>query len=245
MTMAQQRSPWDFFDRIYCITLQERPDRKASAAREFARVGLDDRVQFVSVHRHPESSEQGIFQSHLHCIRAGLSAGAQTIAVFEDDVIFRRYAEKTLSGCVDFVASRPWDALFFGCLVKKSRRTESPFVLGIRYRSLAHAYAVNRPFGERLAAKKWAGTAFDALLRDEQARYFSAYPCFAFQSGAATDNFAWPKIDKLRRWCGGLARIQKMNEFYHRRRTAILFAHVLAAVAFVLAAATSWGSCLP
>ncbi len=243
--MTAARSPWDFFDRIYCISLKERPDRRVSAAAEFAQVGLGDRVEFVSVRRHPESSEQGIFESHMQCLETGLAAGAQTIAVFEDDVIFRRYCPETLMGCIDWLSSRPWDALFFGCLVKKSWRIESRAAVGIRYRSLAHAYAVNRPFAEHLAAKHWDGKAFDALLRDEQGHYFSVYPCFAFQSGSATENYKWPRIDKFRRWCGGLRRIQKMNEFYHRHRPVIIFAHILAVLAVVYLAASAIGSPLP
>jgi hypothetical protein len=243
--MTAARSPWDFFEKIYCISLKERPDRRASAAAEFAQAGLGDRVEFVSVHRHPESSEQGIFESHMRCLEAGLSVGAQTIAVFEDDVIFRRYCPHALRGCIDYISGRPWDALFFGCLVKKSWRTETGSLVGVRYRSLAHAYALNRPFAEHLIAKRWAGKAFDALLRDEQGRYFSVYPCFAFQSGSATDNYKRARIDKFRQWCGGLHRIQKMNEFYHRHRPVILFAHVLVVLAIVYLAASAVGLHLP
>jgi hypothetical protein len=239
--MTAQRSPWRFFDRIYCISLTDRSDRRASAAEEFSRVGLLPQVEFVTVRRHEENSEQGIFESHMNCIDAGLAAGARNIVIFEDDVIFRRYSTDTLRACIEFVSTRPWSLLFFGCLVRRSWRTENRSVLGIRYRSLAHAYAVNRPFAERLAQKRWEGVAFDAVLRSEKGNFYSAYPGFAFQSDSPTDNMRGLRIDKWRRWCGGLCRIQKMNEFYHRHRAAILIVHGLAVVAVACLAASAFG----
>jgi GR25 family glycosyltransferase involved in LPS biosynthesis len=244
--MTAAASPWDFFDRIYCITLEDRTDRRTAAAAEFSKVGILPKVEFVSVRRHPENSEQGIFESHLGCIERGLAAGARTIAIFEDDVVFDRYAPDTLARCLDFLSEhRRWSVLFFGCLVKGSRPTAIRPLLQIRYRSLAHAYAINRPFAERLAKKRWEGAAFDAMLRSEPGLYFSVYPAFAFQSDSPTDNMAGVRLDRFRRWCGGLCRIQKMNEFYHRHRTPIIAAHVLAILAIALAAASAFGAWLP
>ncbi|MEX1349306.1 MAG: hypothetical protein AB1Z31_16390, partial [Desulfobacterales bacterium] len=58
---------WDFFDKIYCITLDERADRRADATAQFEKVGLADKVEFVIVKKHPHNIEQGIFESHLTC----------------------------------------------------------------------------------------------------------------------------------------------------------------------------------
>jgi hypothetical protein len=244
--MTAADSPWNFFDKIYCITLEDRTDRKASATAEFSKVGVLPRVEFVSVRRHLQNSEQGIFESHLQCLERGLAAGAGTILIFEDDVIFDRYAPEKLASCVDFLLrQRRWSILFFGCLVNRSRATENPSLMRIRYRSLAHAYAVHRHFAQRLVAKRWQGTAFDAMLRKEPGCYFSVYPGFAFQSDSPTDNVAGIWLDRLRRCCGGLLRIQKMNEFYHRHRAPIIAAHVLAIAALVLMAVSAFGAGLP
>ena len=241
--MTGNARSWDFFDKIYCISLEERPDRRASATEEFSRVGLLSRVEFVSARRHRQNSEQGIFESHMRCIDAGLAAGAQSMLIFEDDVIFRRYSTATLAGCIDFLADRGrWDLFFFGCLVKQSRRTENRHILQIRYRSLAHAYAVNRPFAERLAQRHWEGISFDAMLQTAGGRCYAAYPAVAFQSDSPTDNREGLKIDRFRRLCGGLCRIQKMNEFFHRRRVPIIAAHVLVLLAIILLAASAFGS---
>jgi hypothetical protein len=239
-------SDWDFFDNIYCISLVERPDRKASAEAEFSSVGVLPKVEFICARRHGENSEQGIFESHIRCIQAGLAAGAQTMLIFEDDVIFRRFSPNTLANCAAFLSDLSrWDLFFFGCLVKGSRCTENPCVVKIRYRSLAHAYVINRSIARRLCTERWAGTAFDALLRDLGARCYAAYPGFAFQSDSPTDNREGLRLDRFRRWCGGLCRIQRTNEFYHRRRGAIIAVHVLVIAAIILLAASAAGSCFP
>ena len=120
---------WSFFDRIYCISLKERPDRRAQAAAQFARVGLADRVIYMTVERHPTDCEQGIYESHMACIRQGLADGARRLLIFEDDVIFKRFRPARLTAAVDFLNRHPdWQILFLGCLVKKSRGTETPAV---------------------------------------------------------------------------------------------------------------------
>jgi len=62
---------------------------------------------------------------------------------------------------------------------------------------------------------------------------FAVYPAFAFQSNAASDNANHRGLEKFRRLCGGLKFIQKMNETFHRRKTAIIWAHVLVIAAAV------------
>ena len=44
--VKKEDNGWDFFDRLYCISLREREDRRKSALQEFSKVGLADRVEF-------------------------------------------------------------------------------------------------------------------------------------------------------------------------------------------------------
>jgi len=226
---------WEYFDRIYCITLQERPERRRSAEAAFRELGIADRVLFHAARRHPVDPEQGIFESHLACIRSGLNAGAVRIAVFEDDVVVARYSPHRLSRALDYIQSCPqWELLFFGALVTDSRRTECPAVMRVRYRSLAHAYGVNRPLALRIAEMPWRQKPYDAMLQRLASNCYAVYPAFAFQSDSPTDNLRLRWLDRCRRACGGLIRIQKINEWYHRNRWAILFGHA-AVGALVLA----------
>jgi hypothetical protein len=175
----------------------------------------------------------------MECFRRGLRAGARTMLVFEDDILFNRFDPRVLAACTRFMAAAEWNMFFLGCLTSGSRRTANPAVLQVRYRGLTHAYAVRRDFAESLLARPWCGQPYDMLLKDRCDGFFAAYPSFAFQSNAATDNLRLRRMDRFRRICGGLARIQKMDEFYHRHRWAVVAAHVLLIAGLLALAARS------
>lgn len=220
-------SLWAFFDKIYCINLQERSDRQFEAKNEFIAVGLADKVEFFTVKKHPVDCEQGIFESHFSCIKRGLQENAKTIVIFEDDIIFDRFNADTLKGCIDFMASdKNWNILFFGCLVKKSEATDCRSVVKIKYRSLSHGYVISRRFAEKIVKYKWENISYDGFLDDIQDNFYAAYPSFAFQSNSKTDNSKYLKLDRFRRVFGGLESIQKMNEFFFRHPVAVISVHL-------------------
>lgn len=227
-------SKWDYFDRIYCITLAERPDRRRQARQQFDKVGLGDRVEFVRVELHAENSEQGIYESHQRCIAAGLGQGAETILVFEDDIRFQGFTRQRLARCVTFLeSSAAWQAFFFGCLVRRSRPTPYPSVLAVDYRSLAHAYALKGSLARQVATKPWHGEPYDAMLASFNEGFFAAYPAFAFQSDSASDNHCKKGLDRLRRRFGGLMRIQKANQWFCRHRQMLIALHLAGLAAII------------
>jgi hypothetical protein len=233
-TRPTQPGTWDFFDAIYCISLDDRPDRRREARRQFAAVGLTDRVEFVRVTRHPADTEQGIWESHRECIAKGLSAGADHLLIFEDDIVFDGFRPQVLRDMVAFLrANDQCRLLFLGCLVRGSRRTDNPAVLKVDYRSLAHAYVVHRALAAELVNHKWRRVPFDVMLAGLKEEKFAVYPGFAFQSNALSDNANHRTLEKFRRLCGGLKFIQKMNETFYRHRTAIIGAHILVMAATV------------
>jgi hypothetical protein len=219
---------WDFFDRLYCVSLRERDDRRRSALREFANVGLADRVEFVLGEHHPHNMEQGVYESHMMCLRKGLEAGAKNIVVFEDDVEFDRFDPERLRSCTDWLGQHPeWKVLLLGALIRSSRKTANPCVQKVRYQSLSHAYALNRHYAEALAYQPWQGIVNDTLFRPLTDDVYAIYPMCAFQKSVASDNDKYPLLVIIRRLLGGLKRIQKANEFYHRHRLGICAAHVI------------------
>ncbi|MFO7707895.1 MAG: glycosyltransferase [Desulfobacterales bacterium] len=225
---------WAHFDRIYCISVEERGDRRLEARRQFDAVGLTGRVEFVIVRKHPTDPEQGIYESHMECFRRGVRAGARVISLFEDDIVFDRFSPRVLAGCVDFLATHAaWDLFFFGCLSAGSRRTQNPAVRKVSYRSLTHAYAVRRGFAETLLGVPRCGLPYDALLSAQAGETYAAYPSFAFQSSSPSDNERRRRLDRFRRLCGGLIRIQKMDEWYHRHQGAVIGAHLVLAALLV------------
>jgi glycosyl transferase, family 25 len=231
---------WAFFDRIYCITLKSRPDRRERARKQFAAAGLGERVEFVVVTKHPVNQEEGIFQSHRLCLTRGLRAGARNILVFEDDVFFARLDPRVLREAGGYLDSGvDWNGLFLGCITDGSSRTGRSHVARIVYRCLAHAYALNRPFAEQLVRQPWSGIPFDELLRRHQADFYAIYPMCAFQGLAGSDNRT-VAIDRMRRICGGLPFIQRMNELYQNHKKVLLPGSIAVVLAVVLLTLRLW-----
>jgi len=220
---------WEYFDKIYCISLDERADRREQAKVQFRAVGLADKVEFVVVKKHPVDCEQGIYESHILCMEKGIRAHADTILIFEDDIVFDRFNPDTIEKCIDFLATNTdWKIMFLGCMVKKSAKTENSSVLKVRFRSLAHAYVLTREFAETIVKTPWKRIPFDDMLRDiKDDQMYAVYPSFAFQSNSRSDNQRYLPLDRFRRLCGGLRGLQKMNEFYHYNKTFIIGAHIL------------------
>ena len=234
---ASQGDGWRAFDRIYCISLVEREDRRSRAQSRFQGVGLDGQVEFKLVDRHPLDSEQGIYESHMACLRDGLAHGAGRILVFEDDILFKRLASRTLEHAANFVRdSDEWDVLFLGCFVRSSATTDHPSILRIRYQCCAHAYVMNRPFAEQFVQTPWRGVPYDDALRAfAGTRFFAVYPGIAYQDDSSSDNWKTPGIDRTRRFLGGLHRLQRWNEWSHRHMTALVLSHAAAIALIILA----------
>ncbi len=233
-----QHDIWSFFDKIYCISLDERGDRREQARKEFAGVGLLQRVEFVIVAKHPENQEKGIFQSHMNCLVRGLEAKARHILIFEDDVFFQNFDADVLQEvCTYLDSTTDWNALFLGCITNGSRKTGIKNLVEITYRCLAHAYVLNQPFARRIVQKTWSGIPFDELLRHHNANFFALYPMCAFQGLVGSDNNT-VAIDRVRRLLGGLPFIQKTNELYQNHKMVLLPGSL--AILFVFAGLILW-----
>jgi hypothetical protein len=227
---------WNRIDRVYCISLESRTDRQASARNQFAGVGLDGKVTFHIARRHPTNCEQGIFESHQACLKMGLDAGARHILVFEDDVVFGRFNGSQLVPGIDYyLNTNDGDILFLGCLVNGSRATGIPGLRRIQYRCLAHAYLIRPSLAREVVNSPWNRIPYDIWLRNRIEKPLALYPAIAFQSNSPSDNSRHRTLDVIRRLFGGLRFIQMVNERYHRFRYAVIAAHLL-----VIAAAILW-----
>lgn len=218
--------PWAFFDHIFCISLLERGDRREAASRQFAAVGLGQRVEFVLVARHPLDREEGIYASHMRCLKLGLEQGARRMLVFEDDVFFRRCDVSRLHHALRHLETLPaWHGFFLGCLTEGSSATAVPSLVSIKYRSLAHAYALNAPFARQLVQLPWRGIPFDELLHRHCNNSYALFPMCAFQGLLGSDNQR-VIIAHFRHFCGGLPLIQRCCEWYQRHKPLLIVLHI-------------------
>lgn len=225
------RANWNAFGMVYCISVAERTDRRQEARAQFAKVGLADKVEFVVVPKHPTDCEQGVYESHLICMAKGLEAGAANILIFEDDICFDRFHPDLLAHYTHFMKTDPsWRMLFLGCMIKGSQATAYSSIRQVRYRSLTHAYVIRASFAENLVRTyPWHQVPYDDFLKDlKDEHFFAASPMIAFQSNSPSDNERYLPLDKFRRMCGGLTRLQKFDEFFHRYKWQIIIPQILA-----------------
>lgn len=225
---CQTQGEWSCFDRAYCISLADRPDRRACAARQFAAIGLD--VEFYLASRHPNDITQGIYESHMACLKKGIEAGARRFLIFEDDVIFAGFSPDVTRNIANFIhGSKDFRILFLGCLVKKSWPSDFPMIRGIAMQALTHGYAISADFAATIVRDHpWRGQPYDDFLRGlPQQGFYALCPAIAFQSNSRSDNTPYLALDFFRRVLGGLAHLQKLNEFFHCHRRSIVAAHIV------------------
>ncbi|RUM40675.1 MAG: hypothetical protein DSY80_09890 [Desulfocapsa sp.] len=225
--------PQEYFDKIFCISVDSRVDRRETAKEAFVKLGIMDRVEFVLVQKHPTNPEEGIFNSHLHCLSRGLKEGGEHILIFEDDIVVEHFSAPRIADAVKMLQQQKWEAFFLGAIRSKNRKTESGSLEWIEYRCLTHGYALNRHFARKIIQEKWGGVAYDGVLKKRCSKSFAPVPMIAFQNTSFSDNRTI-FLDKIRRVFGGLQFLQRSNELLHRYLVPIVTVHLLVLVAVVL-----------
>ena len=226
--------PQQFFDKIFCISVDSRIDRQATAKQVFEKLGILQRVEFVLVQKHPSNPEEGIFESHLQCLSRGVEEGGKHILIFEDDISVAYFEEERSAEAIRQLQQlENWDAFFLGAISSGSRKTASKYLAKIDYRCLTHGYALNRPFAQKIIAEQWEGVAYDGFLKKHCSNSFAPVPMIAFQSTSISDNKTI-FLDKIRRFFGGLQFLQRCNELLQRFKLPIIIVHLLVLTATFL-----------
>lgn len=161
------KNPFNYFDKIFCINLDSRPDRWELAQSEFDKIGILERVERVSaltteempydprpVKNRNESDLLGQFacaSSHNKCTKIAMQYNAKNYFVFEDDFYFKNYDKNYLNTCINELPS-DWRLFSLGYNTWSQKSIESYSVnLNKMYGfGLAHAYAVNEGIFEHL-----------------------------------------------------------------------------------------------
>jgi hypothetical protein len=104
-----------FFDAVYCLSLQEQPHRTATMADLFHRLGLCATVTFL----HPcraKHQPRAIWKSHRDMARHAIDRGFRKVLIFEDDADIRIGRDRLLARLHEAMARLPddWLGLFLG-----------------------------------------------------------------------------------------------------------------------------------
>ena len=105
---------WNVADQIYCINLNSRPDRLASAKAEFRKVGLE-KVRFHFAKKSPEGGKYGCFESHWTILRECHANNVNSVLIFEDDIHIQGNWRETLEQVRRTIQAQPdWEYINIG-----------------------------------------------------------------------------------------------------------------------------------
>jgi len=201
---------WSFLDGAYCISLESREDRAASAAAQFHRVGLCRHLLFYRPIKHPKSAKHGIWESHRAVGEHARQRGCTRTLIMEDDVLFsRRLQPRKVRAIAQALDSLPpdWMIFFLGHWPLWAYFVR-PNVLRTGS-ACAHAYIASprllqwlqdHPYGAPDVQKvpRVVGAGIDSAYARLEAAY-ALFPMIAIQSASKSDNMKDPSQAKKRR----------------------------------------------
>ena len=110
----------EYFDKIYCINLDRRPDRKQKCNEQFERIELDveffsaiDKEKILENRSNITTGQLACLSSHYNIIRKAEKYGHNKILILEDDVVFSDNLQEIFKNSIKDVPS-DWMMLYFG-----------------------------------------------------------------------------------------------------------------------------------
>lgn len=164
---------FNYFDAIYCINLDSRPDRWISVQQEFKKIWINTLVKRFSAVYTPKNGHLWCMLSHRLIVEEAVSKKWKNVLVFEDDILITN-SEKFIEQVIHLSKVINYDlAYFWGLFIhpdaRLSARSDSFLSMSHIYGAHAVVYTsniyniflqlINR---NSLLEKKY--TTFDAIL---------------------------------------------------------------------------------
>ncbi len=112
---------WDFFDKIYCINLEERKDRWVLCEEKFEQYNIINYIRFEGIKIKDNLSNKKLGQigcalSFYRIIKNAYENFYKNILIFEDDFYFVRSKDQTEIILKESISNLPkeWDVLYLG-----------------------------------------------------------------------------------------------------------------------------------
>ena len=114
MKPDQTDNPFGFFEAIYCLNLDQRPDRWADALRRFSRLQIATRVERFSAIPTPDNHHAGCARSWRLMVETARDRGLRNFLGIEDDAIFLDDTREVVRRAIAELEGLPWDLLYLG-----------------------------------------------------------------------------------------------------------------------------------
>jgi len=143
-------NPFDFFEQIFCINLDSRPDRWEDFLKEAKKIGIQDRVtRFSGVVPPSGDGAVGCKVSTLKIIELAKEKNLKNFLIFEDDVVF---SKDTVKNMVFSIHQLPedWDMFYLGINLKKQSFKYSPNLVKVEGGRTTHAVAYRNSIYQKI-----------------------------------------------------------------------------------------------
>lgn len=140
----------DFFDQIFCINLDRRPDRWKQCVEEFAQLGIKEYVR-VPAHDHSDGNT-GCTRSHRELLQQIVNGPWRRVLVLEDDFRAVPGFNSGFDALIPFVPAT-WDILYLGGHYgSKPLARINPHIVKIDTMLTTSSYGITPEFALKLTA---------------------------------------------------------------------------------------------
>jgi hypothetical protein len=192
-------NPFDKFEELWCINLDNRFDRWNHARKEFASVGISARVQRFSAIAH-EDGRIGLIFSYIKILEYAKERGLENILIFEDDVKFINNPVKNLRLALQQMDKMQWSMFYLGANTQSRLQKIKPNLIILKDAFSSHAIAYHKNIYDQIIEKlktvteiKTQEDIFDVYLCKLQ----NIYPCFMVNPIIATQKAGYSDIEKV------------------------------------------------
>jgi glycosyl transferase, family 25 len=181
--------PFDYFERIYCINLDSRPERWISVQAEFLKLGIKDRVERISGVV-CEDPREGFARAHLKVIALAKELNLSNCFIFEDDLWIIEENMKSLPPAIRELGKLDWDLFYIGGTTVAPAYQISPFLTRTTGIYATQSYAINACMYDILLNSWHPSQIYDVFLAKEIAPVYQCYltiPLISYQKTGFSD----------------------------------------------------------
>ncbi|VVP98635.1 hypothetical protein PS918_03948 [Pseudomonas fluorescens] len=168
-------------DRVFCISLSEREDRRALFQRTVAPL-ISNPIEFFIAQRSSDPV-QGCYESHQALVKMALAEHWQRILIFEDDAKPYRFCAMQVRWVNRFIRGKKFQTLHLGYSMGRTWLTWFPFIARGKIVAL-HAYIISREGCQVLAETSYSGTPVDVVFK-QRIKQHCVFPMLFRQHAAA------------------------------------------------------------
>jgi hypothetical protein len=182
-------NPFDYFEKIYCINLDSRPERWKDALTEFSKAGIQDRVERISGVI-CEDPHEGCARAHLKVIEQAKRLGLSNCLIFEDDLWIIPEEMDSLHAAVEEIEQLDWDLFYIGGTTVGPAYQVSPHLAKATAVYSTQSYAIHSRLYDVVLNSWRPPTFYDIFLAREIAPVYQCFfsiPIIAFQKTGYSD----------------------------------------------------------